>query len=87
MPIKKNAMKALRQNIKRTARNKTVKAEIDSLRIKFRKAMAVTKKSEAAELVKAIGKKLDKGESKKIFKKNTAARLKSRMMKKINAMK
>jgi small subunit ribosomal protein S20 len=87
MPIKKNAIKALRQNIRRAQLNKTVKAEIDSLRVKFRKAVIAVKKTEAAEAAKAIGQKVDKAVSKKILKKNTAARIKSRMMKKVNAMK
>ena len=87
MPIKKNAEKALRQNIKHALRNKTVKAEIDSLRVKFRKAITAVKKSEAAEAARSISQKVDKAVSKKILKKNTAARIKSRMMKKVNAMK
>ncbi|KKT69571.1 MAG: 30S ribosomal protein S20 [Candidatus Uhrbacteria bacterium GW2011_GWF2_44_350] len=87
MPIKKNAKKALRQSLKRAVRNKTVKAEIGSLRIKFRKAIDSVKKNEALEAAKIIGQKVDKAVSKKILKKNTAARIKSRMMKKVNAIK
>jgi small subunit ribosomal protein S20 len=87
MPIKKNAMKALRQNVKRAERNLIAKAEIRSLRIKFRKAIDDAKKSDAVEAAKVIGKKVDKAVSKKILKKNTAARIKSRMMKKVNAIK
>ena len=87
MPIKKNAIKAMRQNAKRAQLNKVVKAEINSLRIKFRKAVIAVKKSEAADVAKIIGKKMDKAVSKKILKKNTVARLKSRMMKKVNVLK
>lgn len=86
MPIKKNAIKALRQNIKRARLNKTVEAEIDSLRVKFRKAVIAVEKTKAAETAKAVGQKIDKAVAKKILKKNAAARIKSRMMKKINAM-
>lgn len=87
MPIKKNAIKALRQNVKHAQLNKVVKAEIGSLRVKFRKAVVAVKKSDALEAAKVIGQKVDKAVSKKILKKNAAARIKSRMMKKINAMK
>ncbi|MFA6131992.1 MAG: 30S ribosomal protein S20 [Patescibacteria group bacterium] len=87
MPIKKNAIKAMRQTVKHSQINKVAKAEIDSLRVKFRKAIVAVKKSEAAEAAKAIGQKVDKAVSRKILKKNAAARIKSRMMKKINAMK
>jgi len=87
MPIKKNAEKALRQSIKLAVRNKTVKAEINSLRVKFRKAITAVKKLDAAEAAKEIAKKMDKAVSKKILKKNTVSRLKSRMMKKVNAIK
>jgi small subunit ribosomal protein S20 len=84
MPIKKNAIKALRQSVKNAARNKTVKAEIHSLRVKFRKALTAVNKTEMAEVAKNIGQKVDKAVSKKILKKNTAARIKSRLMKKVN---
>lgn len=77
----------MRQDIKRAQLNKVVKAEIDSLRVKFRKAVVAVKKTEAVEAAKAIGQKVDKAVSKKILKKNAVARIKSRMMKKINAMK
>ncbi|MFH1253781.1 MAG: 30S ribosomal protein S20 [Candidatus Uhrbacteria bacterium] len=87
MPIKKNAEKALRQSIKHALRNKTVQAEIGSLRVKFRKAVTAVKKSEAAEVAKTLAKKMDKAVSKKILKKNTVSRLKSRMMKKVNLLK
>lgn len=87
MPIKKNAIKALRQNVKHAQLNKVVKAEIGSLRVKFRKAITAVKKTEAADVAKIIGKKMDKAVSKKILKKNTVARLKSRMTKKVNALK
>ncbi|PJA46740.1 30S ribosomal protein S20 [Candidatus Uhrbacteria bacterium CG_4_9_14_3_um_filter_36_7] len=87
MPILKNAKKALRQSIKHANHNKNVQAEIHSLRIKFRKSLEAKKTEDASELAKQIGKKLDKAASKDILKKNTAARYKSRMMKKVNVLK
>ncbi len=80
MPILKNAKKALRQSVRRAARNKTILDEIASLRRHFKVAMKEKKVDEAKKLALAIGTKMDKSVSKKILKQNTVARLKSRMM-------
>ncbi len=87
MPNLKNAKKAIRQSDKRAQRNKIAKAEIKSLRVKLRKALTASNLDEAATVAQLVGKKLDKAVKKNIFKKNTVARYKSRMMKKINALK
>lgn len=86
MPNLANAKKALRQSKKRAERNKLIKAEIQSLRVKLRKAITGKKLDEAKEVARLVGKKLDKAHAKQIFKKNTVARYKSRLMKKINAL-
>lgn len=83
MPIKENAKKALRQSIVRAKRNKTAQAEINSLRVKFRKLMTDKKAKEAVEVVRLLVKKLDKAHARGIMKKNTVARYKSRIMKKL----
>jgi len=87
MPNLRNAKKALRQSDKRAQRNKIAKAEIKSLRVKLRKALTASNLDEAKSVAQLVGKKLDKAVKKNIFKKNTVARYKSRMMKKINALK
>jgi small subunit ribosomal protein S20 len=87
MPNKASAKKAIRQDEKRARRNKLAKAELKSLRVKLRKTLALKDAGAAKELVQLIGKKLDKAAGKNILKKNTAARYKSRMMKKFNAQK
>jgi small subunit ribosomal protein S20 len=87
MPIKQNAKKALRQAIKRTVRNKAVTDELKSLRVKFRKLATGKETSKAEELARLLGKKFDKAVSRGVLKKNTVARLKSRMMAKLNALK
>ena len=86
MPNKANARKAMCQTEKRTQRNKIANAEIKSLRIKLRKALTEKQVKEATELTRLLGQKLDKAMGKQIIKKNTAARYKSRMMKKLNAL-
>lgn len=87
MPNLDNAKKALRQSIKRAERNKVIKAEIHSLRVNLRKALTSKEMEKATELARTIGKKLDKAHAKDIFKKNTVARYKSRIMQKVNALK
>lgn len=86
MPNKDNAKKAVRQTEKRTHRIATVKAEIKSLRVKLRKMIDAKNLPEAKEVAKLVSKKFDKAVAKNVIKKNTAARLKSRLMKKMNGM-
>mgnify|MGYP002725764232 CR=1 FL=1 len=86
MPNLQNAKKALRQSDKRAQRNKIVKAEIKSLRVKLRKALTAKKIDESKEVARLVCKKLDKAVRKNVFKKNTVARYKSRLTKKLNAL-
>jgi small subunit ribosomal protein S20 len=87
MPIKQAAKKSLRQDAKRLLRNRTAKAELHSLRVKLRKLMTSGNGAEVVELGKRLVQKIDKSVSRGILKKNTSSRLKSRMMKKVNAFK
>lgn len=86
MPNTASAKKALRQNIKRAARNKVIKAELKSLRVKVRKLVTAKDHAGATETARLLGKKLDKAQGKNVLKKNTVARIKSRMMKTVNAI-
>lgn len=86
MPNKENAKKAVRQTEKRTQRIKVIKAEIKSLRVHLRKMVDAKNHPEALKLAQLVSKKFDKAVSKNVFKKNSAARLKSRLMKKVNAL-
>ncbi|MFA6514579.1 MAG: 30S ribosomal protein S20 [Patescibacteria group bacterium] len=86
MPNKKSAEKELRKTIKRNAANKKVATKLKSLikaNIKQIKANDVTVKEGLSTTIQAIDKATKKG----IIKKNTASRKKSRLMKKINALK
>jgi len=87
MPIKTNAKKALRQSIERAGRNKLAKAELDSLRVKVRKLVTAKAVKEAEEAARVLCQKFDKMQARGIFKKNTVARSKSRVMAKVNALK
>ena len=86
MPNLKAAIKDLRQTKKRTVRNKLIKEELHSIRRYFRKALETKDVSQAQEFAKTLGKKFDKAVQKNVLKANTAARYKSRMMQKVNAL-
>ncbi len=84
MPIKDNARKALRQAKKRTESNKAVANRIQFLKKQTLKA--ISKKEESAgETIKKFVQAVDKAAKNHIIKKNTASRMKSRLMKKWNA--
>lgn len=86
MPNKKSAAKELRKTIKRNAANKTANDRLKDLikaNLKQIKASDKKVKENFSKTMKAIDKAAKKG----VIKKNTAARKKSRLMKKINALK
>lgn len=87
MPQKKNAAKALRQSKKLAMHNKKVKSNVKTLIKKTKHAVETKENDKASELAKEAIKAIDKAAQKKIIKKNTAARKKSRLMKKVNSLK
>lgn len=84
MPNLQNAIKALRQAKKRAVRNKARTSTIDHLRRDFRKSMEAGKLEDAKALSTKIYQAVDKAAGKGIIKKNAAARIKSRLMGKVN---
>jgi len=87
MPQTKSAKKELKKTIKRTAKNKVAKNNLDYLFHNFKKALAAKDKKKIQELNKKITKALDKAAKKNIIHANKAARKKSRLMKKVNMIK
>lgn len=80
MPYTSSAKKALRQNIKRRAKNVKRKTELKAV-IKQYKKLAADNKDEAKKFLPQVYKKLDKTAKVKLIKKNKASRLKSRLSK------
>ena len=79
MPIKRSAKKALRQNVRRKARNIKKKNKVKTL-VKQVKKLALQKQSEEAQkLIPQIYKALDKAAKTHVLNKNTASRKKSRI--------
>lgn len=87
MPQQKNAEKSLRQIKKRTAKNNKIRAGLDILTRQLKKSLSAGDKNKTDEIARQLAKAIDKAAQKKVMTKNTAARKKSRLMKKVNAVK
>jgi small subunit ribosomal protein S20 len=79
MPIKKAAKKYMRVTAKNTLRNSAVMGVVKGAIKKTREAVNINDVATAKEWQKKAGKALDKAAQKKVIKKNTAARKKSRL--------
>lgn len=86
MPIKKASFKDLRQSKKRMARNLKIKNILKKTTKEGRRLIEAKKTDEAQKVIKQSIKEIDRAISKGILKKNTGARKKSRLMKKLNAL-
>lgn len=83
MPNTKSAAKAMRQSLRRRARNLQVKDKFKSAVKEVKKLIAAGKKSDAAEAMKAAMSALDKAVKKNVIKKGSSSRKKSRLAKAI----
>ena len=82
----KSAKKQLRKDTKRSVQNLPVKEELKKVIKKTRKAIDSGTKDEAQKLNQVATKTIDKAAKKKIIKKDTADRYKSRLQKKLNKL-
>jgi small subunit ribosomal protein S20 len=81
----KSQIKRNRQNERRRLRNKSVRSELKT-RIKKARAAFEAQAPQAEELLRVALRRLDKAASKGIIHPNQAARRKSRLMRRINAI-
>ncbi len=79
MPIKENAKKYMRVAARKTAQNRIIKGVLKSAIKKTREAVSAGNVDEAQTMLKKAQKAFDKASQKKVIKKNTAARKKSRL--------
>ena len=86
MPNIKSAIKRVSVIEKKTLRNNMVKSGYKSAVKKFEQAVEAGNKEEATKLLALATKKVDQACTKGVIFKNTAARKKSNMAKKLNAM-
>ena len=81
MPITKSAKKALRQSLRRRARNIQKKKKLKDLLKEVQNLISQKKIGEAKKLLPQVYKLLDKAAKTGLIKENTAARKKSRITK------
>ena len=87
MPNIKSAIKRVSVIEKKTLQNNMVKSAYKTAVKKFEQAVEAGNKEEATKLFSSATKKVDQACTKGVIVKNTAARKKSNMAKKLNAMK
>ncbi|MBI5079151.1 30S ribosomal protein S20 [Candidatus Wolfebacteria bacterium] len=81
MPKIQSAKKALRQNVRRRAKNLKRKADLKSVIKQYKKLIVSGDKEEAKKRLSLVYKKLDKSAKVNLIKKNKSSRLKSRLAK------
>ncbi len=86
MPNIKSAIKRVNVIEKKTLRNNMIKSGYRTAVKKFEQAVEAGNKEEATALFSVATKKIDQACSKGVIVKNTAARKKSNLAKKLNAM-
>jgi small subunit ribosomal protein S20 len=87
MPNTESAKKRLRQNVVARDRNRSAKSEIRTYIRKVRESAAAGNVEEAEVAYKEVARKLDRAASQNVMHGNQAARLKSRLQKRIKAAK
>ena len=87
MPNIKSAIKRVSVIEKKTLRNNMIKSGYRTAVKKFEEAVEAGNKAEAEKLFSEATKKIDQACTKGVIVKNTAARKKSNLAKKLNSMK
>ena len=75
----KSALKRVRQTIKRTAQNRSLRADLRTVIKKFRVILQTGNNKQANEAFPDVQKNIDKAVTKGVLHKRTAARYKSRL--------
>lgn len=84
MPNTKSAWKNLRKSEKRRLRNKSIQSNAKTYVKKFLELIQNGKTDEAKVFLSEVSKKVDMAASKRVFHKNKAARIKSRLAHRLN---
>lgn len=83
MPITSSAKKALRSSRRKKVFNLKRKNDMQSVIKEYKKLISSKKSEDAKKLIPTLQKSIDKAMKRGIIKKNTAARKKARLMKKL----
>jgi small subunit ribosomal protein S20 len=81
-----SAAKRHRQSLKRRLRNRAAKSRVRTTTRKFLEAYGANDKAEAEKQFLVVTRLIDSAAGKGIYHKNTAARTKSRLQKKLNSI-
>lgn len=84
MPIKHAALKQIRKDRTRHARNQALQSELKTLTKRLFALLAARKLDEASSLIRLVAKKYDHAASRHVIHPNTAARYKSRLARQLN---
>ena len=84
MPIKHAALKQIRKDRKRRARNQAVRSELKTLTKGLLALLKAQKLDEAKAFIRLVAKKYDHAASTGVIHRNTAARYKSRLMRRLH---
>jgi small subunit ribosomal protein S20 len=82
-----HAKKAIRQTKTKTSRNEKVRTKIDTLIKKTKKLISLGEEKLARQQLKATYKAIDKAAKNNVYHPNKAARMKSKLAKKVNNIK
>lgn len=82
----KSAEKMIRASARKRVRNRPIKSAVRTAVTKARQAVSGADRPDAAELVQAAVKALDRAAQKGVLHRNSAARRKSRLMKRLDAV-
>lgn len=86
MPIIKSSKKSVKTDRKQTVANNFYTQTVKNAIKNTEKSIAAKDKTKASDMLKVTVKAIDKAASKGLMKKNTAARQKSRLNKKVKEM-
>jgi small subunit ribosomal protein S20 len=84
MPIKRSALRALRKDKKRQQRNQAFEAELKTLKKQVLELLAANKQAEAAAALQTAIRRFDQAAARGMIHRNTAARVKSRLTRKVS---
>lgn len=84
MPIKHAALKQIRKDRKRHARNHAIQSELRTITKQLLTLLTAQKLDEAKTLLRQVAARYDQAASKGVIHRNTAARYKSRLSRQLN---
>ena len=84
MPNKHAALKQIRKDRVRQTRNHAIRSEVKTLTKQLHQLLDAKKLDEAAAIMKSVTRQYDHAASAGVIHRNTASRLKSRLMSRLN---